>query len=58
MSPWIVGLCAVEFEKTHGATVCAQWPPNDDAAAPVLTATEQQSIAFHSLRVSQKQQLP
>ncbi|KAI8467504.1 MAG: hypothetical protein J3K34DRAFT_481120 [Monoraphidium minutum] len=42
-SPWINGICAVVFERIHGAMVCAQWPEG------ALSAAEQQAIAFHSL---------
>jgi hypothetical protein len=42
---WVASLCAVVFDKDHGATVCAQWPPG------ALGAAEQQAIAFHALPV-------
>lgn len=62
-SPWIVGLCAVVFERIHGAMVCEQWPPADGGAssaderaggsggACALSDAEKQAIAFHALPV-------
>jgi hypothetical protein len=49
-SPWIVSICAVVFEKEHGAMVCDQFPSAESGAA--LSAAEESAIAFHALPVS------